>query len=64
MLKSPGADREESRSGQKQLAYWEKEEVGMCLGEAGEQDGRLYPAKMPTPMYVGRYLTYYLGSYG
>lgn len=40
----PGRDREESRSEQKQLAYWEKEEVGMCLREAGKQDGRLYLA--------------------
>lgn len=47
MLKSAGSDGEESRSEQKQLAYWEKGEVGMCLREAGKQDGRLYLATRP-----------------
>lgn len=53
LLEFPEADREESRSEQKQLAYWEKEEVGMCLREAGKQDGRLYPA---TYLATGRLL--------
>lgn len=44
MLKFPKADGEESRTEQKQLTYWEKEEVGQCLRQAGKQDGRLFLA--------------------
>lgn len=44
MLKFPEADREESRSEQKQLAYCEKGEVGMCLRESWEAGWEALPS--------------------
>lgn len=49
MLKSAGSDGEESRSEQKQLAYWEKEEVGMCLRESWEAGWEALPSYPPVP---------------
>lgn len=49
MLKFPEADREESRSEQKQLAFNGRKRRLVCVSEqAGKQDGRLYLATYPS----------------